>query len=265
MPAADVLAHRRRRPSPHFFPRQGAPVATPPATAARGAGIVAAVRAVLRALRRFVACLSEGAITPAVPRSSPSLAPSSPGCATAVPERPSSCGSRRGPRALTAARSSSRRRPRPRWIADRFARVLQTCAAAVLGPRARSMSSRPASAAGAAGRPAQASHRPERGAQPQVHLRPVHHRRREPVRPRGRARRRRGSPAQAYNPLFVYGPPGVGKTHLLHAIGNYVQLIGGGLRSATTTAEPSPTPSCRYPHAGAARLSRPASAASTCC
>ncbi len=31
------------------------------------------------------------------------------------------------------------------------------------------------------------------------------------------------SPAKSYNPLFVYGASGLGKTHLLHAIGNYVR------------------------------------------
>ncbi|HEY6761652.1 MAG TPA: chromosomal replication initiator protein DnaA [Baekduia sp.] len=44
-------------------------------------------------------------------------------------------------------------------------------------------------------------------------------------------------PGQAYNPLFVVGPPGVGKTHLLHSIGNYVQAYGGGLTVRYTTVE----------------------------
>jgi len=44
-------------------------------------------------------------------------------------------------------------------------------------------------------------------------------------------------PGQAYNPLFVYGPPGVGKTHLLHSIGNYLREYGSGLAVRYTTIE----------------------------
>jgi chromosomal replication initiator protein len=44
-------------------------------------------------------------------------------------------------------------------------------------------------------------------------------------------------PAQAYNPLFLHGPPGLGKTHLLHAIGNYLQRFGSGLRVRYATIE----------------------------
>ena len=44
-------------------------------------------------------------------------------------------------------------------------------------------------------------------------------------------------PAQAYNPLFLHGRPGLGKTHLLHAIGNYVQRYGSGLRVRYATIE----------------------------
>ena len=44
-------------------------------------------------------------------------------------------------------------------------------------------------------------------------------------------------PAQAWNPLFIHGPPGLGKTHLLHAIGNYVQRYGEGLRVRYATVE----------------------------
>jgi chromosomal replication initiator protein len=44
-------------------------------------------------------------------------------------------------------------------------------------------------------------------------------------------------PALAYNPLVVCGPPGLGKTHLLHSIANYVAAYGGGLTVRYTTVE----------------------------
>jgi chromosomal replication initiator protein len=44
-------------------------------------------------------------------------------------------------------------------------------------------------------------------------------------------------PGQAYNPLFLHAPPGLGKTHLLHAIGNYVRDFGAGSLVRYTTAE----------------------------
>jgi chromosomal replication initiator protein len=44
-------------------------------------------------------------------------------------------------------------------------------------------------------------------------------------------------PSQAYNPLFLHGPPGVGKTHLLHAIGEYVGRYGAGMRVRYATIE----------------------------
>jgi chromosomal replication initiator protein len=45
------------------------------------------------------------------------------------------------------------------------------------------------------------------------------------------------SPAQAYNPLFIYGHTGLGKTHLLHAIANFVTDHGGGLTCRYVTSE----------------------------
>ena len=44
-------------------------------------------------------------------------------------------------------------------------------------------------------------------------------------------------PAQAYNPLFLHGSPGLGKTHLLHAIAAYVGRHGSGLRVRYATIE----------------------------
>jgi chromosomal replication initiator protein len=44
-------------------------------------------------------------------------------------------------------------------------------------------------------------------------------------------------PGQAYNPLFLHGPPGLGKTHLLHAIGNYIARYGDGMTVRYATVE----------------------------
>jgi len=44
-------------------------------------------------------------------------------------------------------------------------------------------------------------------------------------------------PAQEYNPLFLYGSPGLGKTHLLHAIANHIRQQHPGARIAYLSAE----------------------------
>ena len=125
---------------------------------------------------------------------------------------------------------------RRRWVADRFGRVLQTCAAAVLGPQAvvevmGASDKAPAETASAGLR---------------EHERPD-------LNPKltfdqfviGDANRLAHAaalavaelPGTAYNPLFVYGPPGVGKTHLLQSIANYLVSYGPGLRVRYSTAE----------------------------
>ena len=45
------------------------------------------------------------------------------------------------------------------------------------------------------------------------------------------------APAQSYNPLFIYGETGLGKTHLLHAIGHYVRQHSRRLTMRYVTSE----------------------------
>ena len=45
------------------------------------------------------------------------------------------------------------------------------------------------------------------------------------------------APAKAYNPLFVYGDSGLGKTHLLHAIGHYAQSLYHGVKVRYVSSE----------------------------
>ena len=135
------------------------------------------------------------------------------------------------------------------WVADRFARVLQTCAARVLG-EATTVTIVPLEA-------------PLPGEPPSSRVGAAHRYQPGPLSPPasradvfnpkytfdqyviGDGNRLAHAaalavaelPGQAYNPLFLYGPPGLGKTHLLHAIANYVNDYGDGMSVRYTTLE----------------------------
>jgi chromosomal replication initiator protein len=127
-----------------------------------------------------------------------------------------------------------------RWVIDRFGRVLQACAAAVLGPDVEvDVVVDPAAAAG--------PHGDEQRARPSAAFRELE------LNPKytfdqfviGNGNRLAHAaalavaelPAQAYNPLFIYGAPGVGKTHLLHAIAHYLHVTSPSVTVRCTTVE----------------------------
>jgi chromosomal replication initiator protein len=133
------------------------------------------------------------------------------------------------------------------WVSERFARVLQASAMAVLGPdavvRVRPGDEGPARRTTAA--PAAATDPPPAGDADDPSARGLNPKYTFEQFVIGDANRFAHAaalsvaelPGQAYNPLFIYGPPGVGKTHLLHSIGNYVRACGGGLSVRYTTVE----------------------------
>ncbi len=124
------------------------------------------------------------------------------------------------------------------WVAKRFGRILETCALSVVGSAIR------VSFAGESdtGHDAKGPSR----AQPQIEIS-------DAFNPRysfdqfiigdGNRLAHAASlavaelPGQAYNPLFLHAPPGLGKTHLLHAVGNYVRAFGAGATVRYTTVE----------------------------
>jgi len=139
------------------------------------------------------------------------------------------------------------------WVADRFARVLQTCAATVLGeattvtivPLDAPLPGAPASSP--AGADTGAAHRytagpPLPSGQPSDIFNPKYTFDQYVIGDGNRLAHAAALavaelPGQAYNPLFLYGPPGLGKTHLLHAIANYVNAYGDGISVRYTTLE----------------------------
>jgi chromosomal replication initiator protein len=125
------------------------------------------------------------------------------------------------------------------WVADRFMDVLRTCAVAVLGPEIQVELAAP-------GAPVQAASNrrdPRSEDDPsKIDLHPKLTFDQFVIGPSNRLAHAAALavaelPGQTYNPLFLYGAPGLGKTHLLHAIANYVRAHGAGLRIRATTAE----------------------------
>ncbi len=136
------------------------------------------------------------------------------------------------------------------WIADRFGRVLQTCVAATVGPEVTVdlvASDEPPSPTRRFARPHPRGERPDTPSPDTPRLR-------EPaLNPKltfeqfviGDGNRLAHAaalavaemPSQAYNPLFLCGPPGLGKTHLLHSIATFLTTHAPGLTLRYTTGE----------------------------
>jgi chromosomal replication initiator protein len=142
-----------------------------------------------------------------------------------------------------------------RWIQDRFGRILQSAVEAILGPSAtiELVSLAPNAAAPSAAstrRPAAPSGRakasslvtPEPPARPGPLGNPKLTFDQFVIGDSNRLAHAAAltvaeMPAQAYNPLFICGPPGVGKTHLLSAIANLLLIHNPGLTVRATTGE----------------------------
>ncbi len=127
------------------------------------------------------------------------------------------------------------------WVQKRFGRILEGCVRTVFGPAARVSVTADTAAITPTTRREESADIPIPGA-PTAHFNPRYsfdqfvmgdanrlaH---------GAALAVAENPGHAYNPLFLYGHPGLGKTHLLHAIGNYLTAFTPATTVRYTTVE----------------------------
>jgi chromosomal replication initiator protein len=130
------------------------------------------------------------------------------------------------------------------WVADRYGQVVERCACEVLGQALK---------VAFAGDPATEARDSLAGASARTPHRAAFTPAQERVNPRhtfdqfviGESNRLAHAaalavaeaPGQAYNPLFLHAPPGLGKTHLLHAVANYLAAFEPQTTVRYTTVE----------------------------
>ena len=125
------------------------------------------------------------------------------------------------------------------WVVGRYGRIIEACVARVLGPAVRVKFTTPVDAGTGPPAPALAEPCKPTG---ESSFNPRYSFQQFVIGDSNRLAHAASLavaelPGQAYNPLFLHAPPGLGKTHLLHAIANYVLAFGGGATVRYTTVE----------------------------
>ncbi|MGH2843184.1 MAG: chromosomal replication initiator protein DnaA [Solirubrobacteraceae bacterium] len=126
-----------------------------------------------------------------------------------------------------------------RWLAGRYGRLLERCAQDVLGPAARvAFAGEPAAKAHAALAGARGADQPAYSDD----FNPRHTFDQFVIGDGNRLAHAAAlavaeAPGQAYNPLFLHAPPGLGKTHLLGAVANYIHANDAATTVRYTTVE----------------------------